>query len=149
MKLKLVRYSDNGNSTLGLLFIDGKFFCYTLEDEFREVKVKGETRIHSGTYQLGINNNLTPLTEKYRRRYNWFENHIQIMNVPGFNSVYIHIGNTEENTDACILVGNSPNNNQIEKGFLGYSGPAFEKLYFNIFPLLKGGEEITIEIVDN
>lgn len=149
MKLKLLRYSDNGNSTLGLLFINNEFQCYTLEDEFREVKVKGETRIQAGIYQLTINNELTPLTEKYRKKYHWFENHIQLKDVPNFNSVYIHIGNDEGDTDACILVGNSANNNQIEKGFIGYSGPAFELFYFNIFPLLKGGEKITIEIIDN
>jgi len=148
MKLKLLRYSDNGNSTLGLLFIDNEFFCYTLEDEFREVKVKGETRIPSGTYQLIINNDLTGLTEKYRKKYNWFKNHIQLKDVSGFNNVYIHVGNYETNTDGCILLGNSANNNQIEKGVIGSSVPAFKQFYFNIFPLLKGEEKITIEVCE-
>lgn len=148
MNLKLQRFSDNGNSTLGLLFIDNKFFCYTLEDEYRQEKVKGETRIPAGKYQLIINNELSPLTEKYRSKFHWFENHIQLKDVPGFNNVYIHIGNYDTNTDGCILVGNSANNNQLEKGMIGYSQPAFEKLYFNVFPLLKGEEKIFIEILD-
>ncbi len=148
MKIKIQRYSDNGNSTLGLLFIDGIFRCYTLEDEYRKDKVKGETRIPAGNYELIINPDLTPLTQKYRDKYGWFENHIQIKDVPGFNNVYIHIGNYDTHTDGCILVGNTANNNQVEKGNIGYSAFAFKELYYELFPLLKGGNKIYIEIKD-
>ena len=55
MKLEVQRFSSQSNSTLGMLFdVTGtpKFLCYTLEDEFRENKVSGETRIPSGTYNV-------------------------------------------------------------------------------------------------
>ena len=45
MKLKVYRYSSQSQTTLGALQIDGKFECYTLEDQHQDVKVKGETRI--------------------------------------------------------------------------------------------------------
>ena len=120
MKLKLQRYSDNGNSTLGLLFIDNEFECYTLEDEFREVKISGETRIPKGIYDRGIRNELTPLTLKYQKKYEWFEKHIEILNVPNFHSIYIHIGNFETHTAGCLLLGNSVNNNKIQRAFYSF-----------------------------
>src|SRR5690606_26679942 len=57
--ITLLRYVDDEETTLGLLFYDGKFFCYTLEDTFRETKITGKTRIPKGTYRLGFNKSLT------------------------------------------------------------------------------------------
>ncbi len=146
--IKILRYSDNGDSTLGLTLIDGKFFCYTLEDEEREIKIKGETRIPEGVYKLGIRQGLTPMTKKYQNRYDWFENHIENLHIPNFKYVYIHIGNYERDTAGCLLLGDAPNNNQIKKGKVGESTNAFKRFYEKIFPKLKAGEEILIEFKD-
>ena len=54
MKIDVIRYSSSSESTLGLFMINDQFQCYTLEDEFREVKVKGQTRIDAGTYKLEL-----------------------------------------------------------------------------------------------
>ena len=54
MIVKLIRFSSQENSTLGLLYIDGNFQCFTIEDEFRTEKVMHETRIPEGIYELGI-----------------------------------------------------------------------------------------------
>ena len=58
MKLKVLRFSSQEDSTSGLLFLEGKkgleFLCYTLEDERRVLKVKGETRVPSGTYKIEL-----------------------------------------------------------------------------------------------
>ena len=54
MEIEVLRYSDNGESTLGLLKVNGKFFCYTLEDQYQEVKVKHQTRIPEGTYNITL-----------------------------------------------------------------------------------------------
>ena len=51
MELIVDRYNSTSTHTDGLLFINKKFECFTLEDEFREVKVKGKTRIPDGTYR--------------------------------------------------------------------------------------------------
>ena len=53
MNLKLVRYSDNKESTLGILFLDDEFLCYTLEDTHRKEKIAGQTRIPEGKYKIG------------------------------------------------------------------------------------------------
>lgn len=135
--IDIFRFSDNGESTLGLLFLNGQFRCYTLEDGFKVDKIKGETRIPAGTYQLGIQENVTPLTERYRSKHNWFENHLHVKDVPNFTSVYIHIGNTDENTDGCLLVGDSIDNNAMKKGFLGSSTNAFKRIYEEIYQPIK------------
>lgn len=148
-KVIIQRFSDNGNSTIGMMFIDGKFFCYVLEDEFREVKKMGETRIPAGIYELGIKDVLTGLTKKHRSSYgSWFEYHIEILNIPNFKTVYLHVGNKETHTDGCPLLGESANNNQVAKGFISSSMAACKRFYEVIYPLLKGGEKVFIEVRD-
>lgn len=141
LNIILQRYSDDKNSTLGMMFVDNKFYCYTLEDEYREVKVKGETRIPAGRYELILNKVLTPLTQKYRKKYKFFKYHIQLKDVPLFNNIYIHVGNYDENTDGCILVGDSANNNQFEKGMISHSFRAFERFYTLVYPTLEQGNK--------
>lgn len=132
MNVRIERYSRNNESTLGLLYIDGKFECYTLEDEKREIKVPGETRIPSGAYDLRFRQVMTPMTQRYRIKYPFFTWHIQVMNVPGFNYIYLHAGNTDDDTDGCILLGDTANNNKYADGFIGNSSQAFKRVYAKI-----------------
>lgn len=148
MKLELLRYSDNKESTLGLLFMDGIFQCYTLEDEFRNLKLAGETRIPAGEYQIIFREEESPMTKRYREDYDFFDWHLMLKNVPGFDFIYIHHGNHDDNTDGCILVGNTANNNQLIDGFIGNSRKAFERLYKKIWRELRSGEKVSIKIVD-
>jgi hypothetical protein len=156
MKFVLQRFSDNRDSTLGLLFErehdnNGEklvFKCYTLEDEYRKEKVKGETRIPAGTYTLGLRRQDTPLTMKYRARYYpWFKYHIEILNVPNFVGVYIHIGNYDENTDGCVLLGDGADNNTISPGMINSSTNAFKRFYGVVAEHLEKGSA-TLEIRD-
>lgn len=150
MELGLARYSDNGESTLGLLFeIGDRFQCYTLEDQAQAEKVAGETRIPAGRYEIRFREVLSPMTERYRARFDWFTWHLELQDVPGFLYVYVHIGNDADDTDACILVGDQPNNNQRHTGFLGSSTPAFEVLYRKIAEALQSGERVFITIADD
>lgn len=144
MIIDVLRYSSKEEDTLSIINIDGKFFCYGLEDEYRLIKVKGETRIPEGSYEIGWQQVVTPMTKKYRKRYNWFKNHIHVKNVPNFTSVYIHIGNTEEDTAGCLLVGDKINNNNLEYGFIGSSTNAYQRLYKKITRASSSGEKITI-----
>src|SRR5688572_13804843 len=120
MNFILQRFSDNRDCTLGLLFEKKDtrmlFQSYTLEDEQREVKQSGETRIPTGFYELKVLKSDTPLTLKYRAKYPWFKHHIEVTNVKGFKGVYIHIGNKDEDTDGCILLGDNADNNVIGYG---------------------------------
>jgi len=149
MHLKLTRFSDNSNATLGLLYIDDEFFCFTLEDEFREDKISDETRIPEGVYPLGIQEKETELTLSYRKKYSFFQNHIHIKDVPGFTGIYVHIGNYEYNISGCILVSKTAiAGNGLDGYKLGYgSQKTYQELYQMIYKRLEN-EVCTIEIMD-
>jgi hypothetical protein len=144
MNLELLRFNDNNESTIGLLFLNGKFFCYTLEDEHRDIKVRGETRIPEGHYKLGLRKEDTPLTLSYRKKHTFFKYHIEVLNVPNFSGIYIHPGNNDAHTDGCILVGNNLNNNRKAKGLLSDSTTAWKELYEILYPLLEKGTEVKL-----
>jgi hypothetical protein len=152
MNFVLQRFSDNKDSTLGLLFEqkDGKleFHNYTLEDEYREQKVSAETRVPAGFYELKIQTLDTDLTKKYRERYPWFKNHIEVTGIANFKGVYCHIGNKDEDTAGCLLFGDTADNNKIANGFIGNSTTAFKRWYERVFPHLEAGKKAFITIRD-
>ena len=142
MKLELKRFSSQSDTTLGILFVDGEFECFTLEDEYRADKVKGETRIPAGTYKVEKREVLSGLTEKYRKKYPWFDFHFMLQDVPNFQYVYIHIGNDDDHTDGCLLVSDAVKSNRFdENNNLSSSGPAFKRLY------QKMSESSSLEII--
>ena len=148
----LQRYSDNRDSTLGILLkvleiAQGKkttFQSYTLEDEQRDIKVSGETRIPAGIYTVDRQPLDTPLTLKYRQKYPWFKNHLEVKSVPGFKGIYIHVGNYDENSDGCILLGDIADNNVLSPGSVMKSTEAFRRFYESVYPHLP----ITLVIRD-
>lgn len=153
MNFILQRFSDNRDSTLGVLLkvleagAQGTrpvFQCYTLEDEYREQKRAFETRIPAGTYKVDIQQADTPLTLKYRAKYNWFKKHLEIKNVPGFVGVYIHIGNTDADSAGCLLLGDNADNNIIGPGAISNSTAAFKRFYESVYDHLP----ITLTIKD-
>ena len=148
MKTTFLRYCDNDEATASLVFVDGTFYCYGLEDQHQDVKVRGETRIPSGTYELKYRMIDSPKTEEYRAKYPWFTYHLHLQGVPNFKYVYVHIGNDDGDTDGCLLVGDSINNLTQTRGFLGTSTPAFKRLYYLIGEALNAGEKCFVEIKD-
>jgi hypothetical protein len=151
MNLILQRFSDNRDSTLGLLFkkTDTVFFMsYTIEDEFRSDKVSKETRIPAGFYELKWIKQDTPLTLKYRKRFNWFKYHIEVTNVPNFTGVYIHVGNTDDDSAGCILVGDNADNNRLGGGSISNSVQAYTRIYSEIGSVLDEGKKVFLEIRD-
>lgn len=156
MDFILQRFSDNRKSTLGLLFkkvMDGtverlRFVCYVLEDEYREVKVKEETRIPAGFYELGIRQEVTDMTKRYQAKYPWFKKHIEIQKVPNFVGVYIHIGNTDADSAGCLLLGDNADNNQIGEGSISNSTNAFKRFYSEVYDLLEKGKKVCLTIKD-
>lgn len=147
-ELYLRRYSDNGESTLSTMFWGMEFLNHSIEDGFNAVKIKGRTRIPAGRYKLVIRKILSPKTKNYRKKYPWFEYHIQLLDVPGYNYIYMHIGNSSRDTKGCILTADLQNNNQIGHGFAGASTAAFKRFYKRFYPLLKEGKEIYINVID-
>lgn len=125
MKLTVNRNQLTNKSTIGELWIDGKFECYTLEDVCRKgIKISGQTAIPEGTYEVIID---------YSNRFKKDMPHV--LNVPGFEGIRIHPGNTAENTEGCLLVGMSKSND-----FIGGSKAAFEKITTKLIEGLKHGK---------
>ena len=151
MKLQVLRFSSESDSTNGLLFdvTEGvKFLAYTLEDEKRDEKVMSETRIPAGTYEVKLR------TEgghhnKYASRYgSMHKGMLWLQDVPNFKWILIHCGNTDEHTAGCLLVGDSQENNQIkENGFIGSSSNAYKRIYPSIAEAIEN-EKVTIEYID-
>lgn len=152
MELEVLRISSQADSTNGILFdvTEGrKFLCYTLEDEHRSEKIKGETRIPAGTYKITlrtVGGFHTRYTAKYGEMHKGM---LWVRDVPNFEYILIHTGNTDEHTAGCLLVGSSQQEN-ISKGdgFIGASGTAYTRIYPPIAEALEAGEEVTITYID-
>ena len=153
MKLKVLRFSSQEDSTSGLLFLEGdlglEFLCYTLEDERRILKIKGESRVPAGRYKIELRTQ-GGFHEKYKKKYRTFhKGMLHVTNVPNFEYILIHTGNTDEHTAGCLLVGDSQENNVIIKdGFIGKSVNAYKRIYPNISKAISRNEEVTIEYID-
>lgn len=148
MKLILKRIALRDTYTIGRLYIDGVYFCDTLEDKVRDLnkngkfdngekKVYSETAIPYGTYKVDINT----VSPRFKNRV-WAKPYggkiPRLLNVNSFEGVLIHPGTTSKDTSGCLLVGR----NKIV-GKLTQSQNTFHKLMSK----LKGQKDITIEIV--
>lgn len=146
MELKLKRFSGADESTLGLLFVDGRFFCYTLEDQFNEPKVPGETRIPPGRYQIILRTD-GGMTVRYGERFDFHKGMLWLQDVPNFTFIYIHVGNNDDHSEGCILVGDGQIQNITERGMVTTSVAAYTRLYKVITEKLLR-EEVWITVVD-
>jgi hypothetical protein len=103
MKLTLTRQFTIDDATIGILAIDGKFQCFTLEDVVRSEKIKGKTAIPAGSYSVAICES-SRFSDKYEEKGLGREVPL-LMDVPNYKGVRIHVGNNAAHTDGCILVG--------------------------------------------
>ena len=138
MNITLIRKYKLPTYTIGKLYIDGEYFCDTLEDkdrgltdsmfvsEISKIKIKKETAIPTGTYKVTIT---------YSNR---FKKNMPLINdVKGFEGIRIHSGNTNQDTEGCVLVGF----NKV-KGNVINSRDTYNKL----FSVLSKSNNITITI---
>lgn len=157
MKLLLKRTKRTNDYTLGELFINGKFFCYTCEDTDRgiintmplatiqKVKVKDKTCIPATAEGHPYKITLDVVSPKYSNftRYKWAKfcngKIPRFVDVPGYSGVLIHVGNKANDTSGCLLVGFS----KLKDG-VGQSTACFTKLYEI---LLTDKNNIELEIV--
>lgn len=148
MRISVKRYSDNGESTLGLLYVNNKFFCYTIEDTYRDVKVKHQTRIPEGEYKMTLRD-VGGMTGRYKEKFPAIhKGMLWIRNVPNFEYVYFHMGNDKDDSSGCILTADTVNNNTITDGFAGSSRPAYVRFYKEVVKALDLGEEVNVHIED-
>jgi hypothetical protein len=144
MKIKVQRLHDTGDATVGAMFIDGVFQCFTLEDEHRDVKIKGETRIPAGTYKINFRKE-GGFHAKYTAKYgSMHKGMLHVQDVPNFQWILIHTGNTDEHTAGCLLVGETAD----LSGVIGRSVDAYKKMYPKVAKALEDGKEVTIQYLD-
>jgi len=132
-KLLLERIVKEEEYTLGKLYINGKYFCDTIEDKVRllnsyEDKVYSETAIPIGVYKVVLS-----YSNRFKRILP------EVLNVMFFKGIRIHAGNTAEDSAGCILVGKNRN---PKEGKIYDSRKTLEEL----IKILTGDEEITLEI---
>ena len=134
MELKVERKWEKDTYTVGRLYVDGKLFCNTLEDRVRDMdreeKVYGETAIPAGRYRVIFN-----WSPKFGR------NLPRLLNVPHFEGILIHPGNTAADSAGCILVGK---NSAV--GRLSESRDTSDRLNVLIEDAQRRGEDIFITI---
>ena len=153
MKLEVLRFSSQEDSTNGILFdiTDDKreFLCYTLEDEHRDNKKYGETRVPAGTYKITLRT-VGGFHGRYTKKYGeMHKGMLWVRNVPNFEYILIHTGNTDEHTAGCLLLGDTQQTNfDWSDGFVGRSTIAYKRVYPKIAAALVAGEEVTIKYVD-
>ena len=133
MKIRVVREQYRPGSTIGRMFVDGVFECFTLEDGIRTNKVYGETAIPAGSYSVVVN---------YSPRFKTSLPLVQ--NVPNFEGIRIHPGNTAANTLGCILVGRNWRSGAEE---VTASRLAFEPLRRKIVDAIARGEVVRLGVI--
>lgn len=142
MRLTLTRMASANGATVGTLTdADGEHLCYTLEDVVREVpgqpvlawKIRGQTAIPRGTYRVTFVNSARfgPGT-------------LNLCDVPGFESIRMHSGNTVQDTDGCILLGLGATESGTLTG--GSSKPALEKVKAIVHAAIDYGDAVWLEV---
>lgn len=105
MEILVDRFISDDDSTVSRVMVDGKFVCFGLEDEYREEKTSGETRIPAGTYQVTLRKEGGHHARYQKKFPNMHRGMLHVRDVPNFTWILIHIGNTDKDTDGCLLVG--------------------------------------------
>lgn len=152
MRILVNRDVSTNEATLSEVFVMDDlgriiFRCFGCEDEFREIKVPGETRIPAGTYEVGVRKE-GGFHQRYsndRRVRDIHRGMLHILNVPNFDFILIHIGNFETDTDGCLLVGESRDQARM---CVYNSVKAYRALYQKVIDAAESGR-LTIEFVDN
>lgn len=152
MIITVERIALRAEYTIGKLYIDGQYFCDTLEptdrglndsmtlDEMRAIKVVKKTAIPTGKY--GITLNVESPRLKNKRAYAFCGGRVpRLTGLKSFSGVLIHIGNTKDDTAGCILVGRN-----VEVGTLLYSTLTFNHLYPVLEAARLRGEEIRLKV---
>ena len=138
--IKVERYSHNPDCEISKVYVRDEFFCYAIEDASRPVKIQNETCIPLGTYDLGT---------RFSPHFSPIFNHdmIWVQNVPDYEFVLIHHGNTILDTDGCLLVGQTVGTLQTADGVVRdavlTSKPTYLNLYAAVIDDIKaGGQQI-------
>jgi len=155
MKLTLDRKWKKDTYSVGNLYIDGVWFCSTMEDKDRGLKktwplsrikaakVPNETAIPLGTYAITMQVKSPKFSQWcYKKSYGFCDGYVpRLLGVPGFDGILIHIGSTAASTSGCIIVGIND-----RKGMVTKSTETFRKLWYILKEADDRKENISITI---
>lgn len=137
MEITVRRSISNNEATTSLVLIDGVFECFGLEDEYRESKVIHETRIPAGRYPVKVRT-FGGFHRRYQNRFDFHRGMLEVCGVPGFTDILIHIGNTDDDTSGCLLVGQTLN--AKTPFLLRSSTTAYAQLYRKVINAALNGD---------
>lgn len=147
MDLLVKKIAETPDSTLSVLYVDGAHFCFILEDGHRAAKVKHQTRVPDGTYQLAPRR-AGSFFNKYRQQHgHQFVPHL--LNVPGFEYILIHKGNTVADSSGCLIVGDEAgydHANRVYSIAAGKSSQAYLRLYAVLHSAYEAGRTVRITL---
>lgn len=137
MKVVVERFLFKDDCTVGHLYINGELKGFTMEDAYRTIKIKGITCIPYGTYKV---------SHRYSPHFSPQCGHemLWVKDVPGFDYILIHWGNTNKDTEGCLLVGDKLGVLNGTTAILD-SRKCFDKIHPIIFDAVMKNEEVTIE----
>ena len=141
-KLRVIRFHSTDKATLSLVMLGDRVLCHGLEDEYRSIKVRGETRIPAGTYRLTLR------TEGgFHQRYKRVTGHIGMIwvrDVPNFKYILWHKGNYERDTDGCLLLGQG----DLKAMAVWNSAKTYGRVYRELAPMITSGKLTEVTYID-
>ena len=134
------RLFQTAEETISILYLDGKFACWILEDQHRAVKVKGDTRIPAGKYKLELRK-VGSHHIRYAKKFpDEHKGMIHLLDVPKFKYILLHIGNTEKDTAGCLLPGEDVTRHLRNRYMVMDSTLAYRKIYHLIAEAIELGD---------
>jgi len=135
LKMIIERGASGASCTIGKLYVDGVFFAYSLEDVDRKLesggqKIKSETAIPRGVYDVVID-----FSTRFQKQM------MHVLNVPQFEGIRIHAGNTAADTEGCILLGKVRSDNAVFN-----SRDTVDALFRIVRDRIAAGQTVSLEV---
>lgn len=132
--IKVERFLHHPDCEIGRVYINGEYFCFSIEDATRTTKIKGETCIPLGVYPLA-----TRFSPRFSKEYK--HDMIWVQNVPGFEFILIHWGNTISDTEGCLIIGDKIGVVKQKDAVLN-SRATYLKFYDKVINQIKAGGQV-------
>lgn len=141
----MILLDEGADFTVCRMHIGGRYECLTMQDDEDPVKVKGETRIPAGVYEIKFRKH-GGFHDRYLKKFGPEFHHgmLELQNVPNYDAILIHIGNTPKDTAGCILLGVT--RHPTERNFIQGSEIAYKKFYPQVAAALLRGERVHLTI---
>lgn len=137
MIIRVDRYLSTSTATLSQVYVDEQMICYGLEDGKHFPKIPGKTRIHAGAYKT-ILRKVGGMHDRYLKRFGpeFHKGMLWLQDVPDFQYILIHIGNTVQDTEGCLLLGLGRDETRMT---VSASEAAYRKLYPMVVDVAENG----------